>query len=282
MATYTFDPADGQDAATPEQQAAETSALEQGQVLADAAEADRNARFDQLSNEQEDVALIGGKFKSQEDLLKAYNELQKKMGSGEREESEEPSEEPVEATEEVEEEVQEVVTPEAISRASEIYAKEGKLTEESIAELSQMDSRELIEAYVNFYSQSQQEVVAQEIAADQAAAVKQIAGGEEGYTQLMGWAAENLDASEIDAFNSVADSGNVAALRFAVEALSVRQKSAEGYEAPLVTGSKSAPKVKGYRSNAELARDINDPRYSSDPAFRSDVEAKLSMSADLL
>ena len=91
MATYTFDPADGQDAATPEQQAAETSALEQGQAcLVEADEADRNARFEQLTNEQEDVALIGGKFKSQEELLKAYNELQKKMGSGEREESEEP------------------------------------------------------------------------------------------------------------------------------------------------------------------------------------------------
>ena len=50
----------------------------------------------------------------------------------------------------------------------------------------------------------------------------------------------------------------------------------------MVTGRKSAPSVQGYRSNAELARDISDPRYSTDPAFRADVEARLAKSGDLL
>ena len=145
-----------------------------------------------------------------------------------------------------------------------------------------MDSRELIEAYVNFYSQNQQQAAAQAVSADQQAAVKAIAGGEEGYTQMIGWAASNLDASEIDAFNSVANSGNVAALRFAVEALNNRYKSAEGFEAPLVSGKAAPSSVKGYRSNAELSRDIADPRYANDPAFRADVEAKLAVSQNLL
>ena len=280
MASYTFDPE--KDTVSPEQMQAEQDALQQGEVLAQAEQEDRARRTEQIETEQEDVALIGGKFKSQDDLLKAYEELQRKMSSGEKEE---PSEEPTEATEEapeVEEEVEEVVTPEAITRASELFSKEGKLNEESIEELSKMDTRELIEAYVNFYSQAQSEQAQAEISAEQVKSVQSIAGGEQGYGELMQWASSNLDASEIDAFNSVANSGNVAALRFAVEALNTRRVSAEGYEAPLVSGRKSATGVKGYRSQAELSRDIADPRYQSDPAFRMDVEAKLAASGDLL
>ena len=44
MATYTFDPSE--DSASPEQQAAETSALEQGEMLAKAAEEDRARRME--------------------------------------------------------------------------------------------------------------------------------------------------------------------------------------------------------------------------------------------
>jgi len=39
--------------------------------------------------EQQDEDLIGGKFKSADDLLKAYQELEKKLGSGQTEEVEE-------------------------------------------------------------------------------------------------------------------------------------------------------------------------------------------------
>ena len=279
MASYTFDPE--KDTVSPEQMQAEQDALQQGEVLAQAEQEDRARRTEQIETEQEDVALIGGKFKSQDDLLKAYEELQRKMSSGEKEE---PSEEPTEAAEEAPEaeEVEEVVTPEAITRASELFNKEGKLDEASIDELSKMDTRELIEAYVNFYSQAQSEQAQAEISAEQVKSVQAIAGGEQGYGELMQWASSNLDASEIDAFNNVANSGNVAALRFAVEALSNRRVSAEGYEAPLVSGRKAASGVQGYRSQAELARDIADPRYASDPAFRMDVENKLMASGDLL
>ena len=63
---------------------------------------------------------------------------------------------------------------------------------------------------------------------------------------------------------------------------SAKWKGAEGYEAPLVTGRKAPSKSKAFRSQAELARAIADPRYSSDPAYRMDVEQKLARSGDLL
>lgn len=49
---------------------------------------------------------------------------------------------------------------------------------------------------------------------------------------MVQWAADNLDRSEADSFNTIANSGNVQAIKFAVEALNNRYKEAVGYEAP--------------------------------------------------
>ena len=103
----------------------------------------------------------------------------------------------------------------------------------------------------------------------------------EKYGEMIRWAGENLDAEEIQAYNTATNAG-AASAKFAVEALAARYRSSEGYEAPLVTGKAPRSGPKPYRSNAELARDIADPRYHNDPAFRADVEDRLARSADLL
>lgn len=272
MATTTFDISEG---ISDEQKAAEAAALEQGEKLAQIEQEDQARKYEQIDAEN---GLIAGKFKSQEDLVKAYEELQKKMSSGEPvEESSEEVGEP--ATEEPVEEVP--ATTAALTKAAEEY-ENGQLSDETIEALSQMDSKELIKSYIEFYSQNQQQTQAAQIVEADSQAIVASVGGQEAYQSMVGWAAENLDASEIEAYNSVTNSGNTAAIKFAVEALSNRYKNAEGYEAPLVTGKRSAPKVQGYRSNAELSRDIADPRYQTDPAFRQDVENKLARSPDLL
>ena len=74
----------------------------------------------------------------------------------------------------------------------------------------------------------------------------------------------------------------MAAIRFAVEALNNRWRSQEGYEAPLYTGNRKPEGIKPYRSQAELGRDIANPLYQSDPAFREDVERRLSVSQNLI
>ena len=88
-----------------EQKAAEAAALEQGEKIAQMQEEDRARGFQQLEAANEQPELIAGKFKSQDDLLKAYEELQKKLGS--EAPAEEPSEEVEPAEERVEEEVEE-------------------------------------------------------------------------------------------------------------------------------------------------------------------------------
>ena len=276
MATTVFDPSEDRSDA---QKAAEAAALEQGEKIAQMQAEDKARRYAEAEASNEDPELIGGKFKSQDELLKAYEELQKKMSSGETTEEESTDEEaPAEPS--AEEEVEEVSDAEsALSRASEAYAKDGKLDEASIEELSKMDSKELIQAYVQYYSKNQ---AAQQQQAVDSKSIYDSVGGEEAYTEMIGWAANNLSPEEIASYNEVTSSGNTAAVKFAVEALSNRYKASEGSEAPLGTGRKAAPSKDRFRSHAELSRAIADPRYQSDPAYRMDVEAKLSRSTDLL
>jgi hypothetical protein len=277
MATTTFEIQDGP---TSEQQAAETAALEQGEKLAQIQQEDLDRKFEQVDDENTDVALIGGKFKSQEDLLNAYNELQKKLGQDTPEESDEAPEAKEEAPEEVPEDQPEVIkqTTDYMVELQKAYGDNGELPEEAIEHFGKMDPKDLIQSYLAYSSKTRAGTVQQ----SEINAIKGTVGGEEAYNDMLDWARSNLNADEISDFNAVTGTGNVAAIKFAVDSLGNRWKSDVGYEAPLVTGKAPGVKSRSYRSNAELARDIADPRYQNDPAFRADVEAKLSMSEDLL
>jgi len=281
MATTVFDPSEGPSA---EQQAAETAALEQGEKIAKLQEEDRARKYAETEAANEEAGLIAGKFKSQDDLVKAYEELQRKLGQDTPEEAEESSEETTETTEEEPESEEEVSEASAaVTRASEAYLSKGELTEESIEELSKLDSKDLIKAYMTQYAANQEAAKTQAVTADAERAILDSVGGQESYQQIVQWAAANLDPAEVESYNQVTNSGNVAAIKFAVEALSNRYKAAEGYEAPLVTGKKApSSNAKSFRSHAELSRAIADPRYQNDPAYRNDVEARLARSTDLL
>ena len=75
MATTTFDPTEDRSDA---EKAAEASALEQGEKIAQMQEEDRARKYAEAEASNENPELIAGKFKSQDELLKAYEELQKK------------------------------------------------------------------------------------------------------------------------------------------------------------------------------------------------------------
>ena len=276
----TFDPSEDP---TPEMMAAEQAALDQGEKLVNAQEEDRARKFEQAEAEQEDVSLIDGKFKSQEDLLKAYKELQKKLSSPSEGDSEEGEEEETpEATEEAPEETEVDENVRTFVDISQRFEAEGGLSEEDVATLSQMDSKTLIETYFKYHAVQSKQAQAQAASQAEMSAIRQSVGGDEAYGEMIQWAGQNLNEAEIDQFNAVVATNNAAAIKYAVESLSNRWKGAEGYEAPLVTGRKAPSKGKAFRSQAELARAISDPRYSTDPAYRQDVEEKLARSGNLL
>ena len=278
MPTTTFDPSEGP---SPEQMEAEQNALEQGEKIAKMQQEDRERAFQQVDDENADAALIGGKFKSQEDLLAAYEALQKKMGQESSDDKEEPSEDQPEASEEVEEEEVDEATSETVDYMHSLnkeFEQNGQLSEEAIDKLSSMDSKELIKAYLQYNQQAKTNQVQQ----SEIDAIQQSVGGPEAYQEMLEWAASNLNETEIAEYNQVTSSGDAVAIKFAVAALANRYRNTDGYEAPLVSGKKAKSEKKTFRSHAELSRAIADPRYSTDPAFRKDVEEKLSRSTDLL
>jgi hypothetical protein len=281
MPTLTFDPSSDQP--TAEQLQVETAALEQGEKLAQAAEEDRQRLFNQQDSENQNLSLIGGKFKSQDDLLRAYKELESKLGKNTNEEDGEDAEEPPSpSTDDVPQVEESSETVNYMLELGRQYDQTGELPEEAIERLSQMDQKELIKSYLQYQQQVSSTNQQASLQAEQINAIKQSVGGDAAYAEMTSWAAENLSPAEIEDYNAITNSGNPIAIKFAVEAMSNRFRSAEGYEAPLVTGRKGSSGPKPYRSQAELARDIANPMYHNDPAFRADVEDRLARSKDLL
>ena len=281
MTTTTFDPTDEPNAA---QQEAEARAMAQGEQLQKLQQQAKERDLNQLADENADIQLIDGKFRSTDDLLKAYKELEKKLGAPQTDQPEDAQDDQPRESDAPEDD-QRTEPDEAFDYMVELgkqYDQDGQLSEEAVAKLSQMDSKQLIESYLKYYQQTSAQAQQAQLQESQIQQIKNSVGGEDSYNELINWAAANLPQEQIDQFNEVTNSGNAAAISFAVESLNNRFRGDVGYEADLVSGKSAGSGVKPYRSQAELARDIANPLYSQDPAFRQDVEARLSVSRDLL
>lgn len=249
--TLTYDPTP---ADQPEFSEEEQDSLQRGEELAEA------------QNE-----MLAGKFQSAEELEKAYIELQKKLGSNE------PEEETEEA--EPEEEVEETPAVQSlITDASSEFAESGELTPETLAKFNEMSSQDLVEAYMamNLNKEpAQQEAV--DLSESEVNSIKNYAGGEDNYAQLMQWSSENLDQETIAGFDAIVERGNTQAIKLAIKGLMSEYENENGYEGRMLTG-KAARTQDVFRSQAEVVAAMADPRYDKDPAYRQDVFAKLEQS----
>ena len=242
---------------------------------------------EQIQQEQEQ--LLAGKYKSAEDLEKAYVELSKKLGEKGNQNSEEAGDtedstevESEESTEETEEASQPSEAAELITSASDEFNENGELTPETLEKFSSMSSQELVEAYMQVQStlpQAQSE--APEILDSQINEIKNSAGGEKAYGELVTWAGENLPQTEIDAFDEIVGTGSTQAIKLAVSGLKAQYENANGYEGQMLTGKAPKNTKDVFRSQQELVAAMSDRRYDNDPAYRQDVIAKLERSENL-
>ena len=265
----------------------------------EAEEADSLEVGEKLVQEQEE--LLAGKYKNAEELEKAYMELQSKFGSGEEEGEAEEVEEGDEPTEGEYERYDEegYVNFESVAEAygdqladafqengidpwamnDHFYENDGTLTPEMYDELNEAGfSDETIDAYLGgLRNQLGYDDAGETLGDSEIADIKNIAGGEQGYADVVQWASENLPAEDIEAFDEVINTANEAAVRFAVKALVGQYEDAVGRTPDLVTGKQSST-GQAYRSMAEVVRDMSDPRYDTDDAYRIDVMRKLERS----
>ena len=242
---------------------------------------------EEMMNQQEQ--LLAGKYKNAEELEKAYVELQSKLGEKGNQDSETTSQSEVQETEEVSEEKDEATdftqgAQTIMSASDEYYQNDGKLSEETLNKFTQMSSRDLVEAYMEVQksgvmdNNGPSEADLGEQAINE---VKNFAGGEQAYSDLIQWAGKNLDQQSIEAFDSIINTGSVDAIKIAVSGLKSRYQDTNGYEGKMYTGKAPVQKSDIFRSQAELVEAMSDRRYERDPAYRQDVIEKLERSDNL-
>ena len=241
-----------------------------------AEEQDSLAVGESISQQEEQV--YAGKYKSAQELEKAYIELQAKLG----EKKEETETETASAEEQPEDTPKMSEGATLITDASKEYFDNGnKLSPETMAKFSSMSSQDLIKAYMEVSQNpefQQQGAPPAEITTSQINQIKNSAGGEQKYAQIVNWAKTNLPEDQITAFDEVVNTGSVQAIQLAVSGLKAEYDNANGVEGRMVTGK--APQNSGdvFRSQQELVAAMNDPRYDRDPAYRQDVIEKLDRS----
>ena len=252
--------------------------------------------------EQQDQ-LLAGKYKSAQELEKAYMELQGKLGSQEKTEAEpEPKTEKPESEfipengylddgsinyDTVTETYGAAVTEKLKSAgvdpwtiSAQFHESGGEVTDEMVSTLTNAGfSETAVRSYfAGRASESGYGAQAEDITESQINEIKQSVGGDQTYANVVNWAKSSLDQEQTNAFDEVVNTGSIAAIKLAVAGLKAQYDNANGVEGRMVTGK--APTNSGdiYRSQAELVAAMSDPRYDRDPAYRQDVIEKLDRS----
>ena len=254
MATLTYNPSEQTEGAlTTEEQ----ESLEVGEKLA-----------------EQQGELLAGKFKDAEALEQGYIELQKKLGSP----KEEAEEETPTAKEEVKEEPkEEEKTETAFLDTLWEEAKSDNFTKETLSKLEGMKPQEIAQMYLEYRSESK-EPEGQSFTEENIADLKGVAGGEEGYTEMMTWAKANLKEAEVDMYDKVMDQGNPLAAFFAVQALKYRFDDAKGIDGEMLQGKAAKSTGDTFKSQAQVVKAMSDPQYDKDPAYRQAIYDKLERS----
>jgi len=244
---------------------------------------DTISREDNLTSEEQDSLKVGeelisqqdqllaGKYKDAQELEKAYVELTKKLGEDKQEET--PK---IDTQSEDEPKSEKEEEPDNSTILEDLWeqAQEEDFKKETLDQIVQMDQRDLANMYLQYRAKNSPQQLSQE----DVKSLKDIAGGDKGYSSMLEWANSNLQSKEIDMFDAVMEKGDPLSAFFAVRSLAYRYEDAMGRDGKMTTGT--APKTSGdiFRSQQEVVAAMSDPRYDVDPAYRRDIMNKLERS----
>lgn len=153
------------------------------------------------------------------------------------------------------------------------FAANGTLSDNSIKEITALG---IPEATVRAYIAGQEA-----LAEGNLKNIMEVAGGEEQYQALTAWAQTNIPVEEVDAYNAIMEQGDTSTIKMAIAGLKARYEQKNGSTAKggrLLQGGTTAESGGTFRSVAEIVTAMSDPRYSKDPAYRADVERRISTS----
>ena len=259
-------------------------------------DAENLAQGEKMAQEQSE--LLAGKYKNAEDLEAAYLELQKKMGEGTTDEVSEDVKDETESEygqpyhedgsvdyDTVEQlygsdvtAIMEEAGVDPFVMSKHFQENNGTLTPEMTKQLTDAGfAPDLVDTYLRGARNDFGFGSGQELYDADVSEVQKITGGKEGYENLTSWMQQNLPEEDVKTFDEVMQTGNMAAIKFAVKATNAQYEDAMGRQPDLVTGKTPSMGAK-YRSMAEVVRDMESPRYDEDPAYRADVQQRLERS----
>lgn len=227
--------------------------------------------------------LIAGKFKTQDDLLKAYKELEGKLGAKPQEsqpaapaEGEEKPSETAEGDEKSDDgEVEEAVEKAGLDMAALTaeWDQNGSLSDDSYEALAKAGiSREMVDGYT---------AGIEAILTIRGQTLHSAAGSEEAYNDLVKWGTANLSEEEHATFNAAVDSavqtGDFAAATMLITGIRARMGGTE----PKLLNAENTEDVPGaspFKSQSEVTVAMRDPRYRTDPAYVASVTERLKVS----
>lgn len=228
------------------------------QAAADALDAKNTQKTDDKPNvadgkSDERPEWLPPKFKTPQDLAKAYGELEKKFSQRP------PKTEP--------QGNQDEQGLDFIVLVNEAMENEGSLTKETYDKLQKAGvPREFIDYAIKGAIQT--------VEAEQQQIIEK-AGGQEQYDALCKWAESSFNEAELASYNKAVTEGSLQDALLAIDALKARFEAANGKLPNLISGDGNPSSGVGYASRAEMVRDMQDPKYSRDPAYRKMVEDKI-------
>lgn len=222
------------------------------------------AQIGQDAPKQQDGELLLGKFKSVEELAKAYQELERKQSQAGQQKAQQPF------SDMTEDKASELIDKAGldVESMSDYFYENGALAEEHYTALEKAGiPRAFVDQYIagiEAQAQAYRDQLMEEI------------GGEEAFAAMAAWAAANLSEQELEDYNEAVDSGELSMVRSAVMSLAFRYQQAAGRDPKLISGQAGGPA--GFESVAQLTAAMKDPRYETDPAYRREVEQRLARS----
>lgn len=269
------------------------SLVEEGLISDDAggtgAQGEAGGDSQGLTDERPD--WLPSKFKTPEDMAKAYAELERKL-SGKKADG--VSDDAAAGTDdadgagaddssgdtqvtEAERKAAEEATAKAgldLNEVSKEWYENGGLKDATYEKLAKAGyPRELVDVYIDGLVSRTGNIQAEAYG---------VAGGTEGYQEMTSWAAENMTEAEIDAYNKEVNSGDRNRVIRAVKALhrdyieATKSDSVEPEDH--ITGSAGATAADVYETEDDYMADLLDPRYDTNETFRRKVMAKLARS----
>lgn len=201
------------------------------------------------------------KFKSPEELAKAYENLEKKQSAPRKAKA------PVEDVADKDGKVD-------MAKVTREYQANGELSTETRKALVKSG---LSDGQIDTHLRG-----LQAIASETRRTVASAIGGEEQLDNVRAWADTNLEPDEIEAYDSAVKNGNTALAKLLMQGINARYVEANGSDEPKLQIGETIPAstaIKPFKSNNEVITAMRDQRYKKgDREYIRSVEQRLAIS----